>query len=113
MMRDACEAMLAQALHPQGVHPLLLSAPQDHPHVLRRLQDTLQATQREGKCLWDITLSALPHTDTPAPTRSISVAGTGSGVCVDGVARGLGVGVLDEGVVVEVDEVVVVVEDVE
>ena len=41
------------------------------------------------------------------------VAGTGSGVCVDGVARGSGVGVLDNGVVVEVDEVVVVVEDVE
>ena len=39
--------------------------------------------------------------------------GTGLGARVDGVARGLGGDVLDEGVVVEVDEVVVVVEVVE
>ena len=59
--------MLADALHPQGVHPRQLPAPQDHPHVLRRLRETLHATRKEGKRLWDITPSPPPHTDTPVP----------------------------------------------
>ena len=57
--------MLADALHPLGVNPSNLSAPQDHPYVLRRLQETLQETQRDGIRRWDITQSPTPHTHTP------------------------------------------------
>ena len=45
MPQAAWEAMLADALHPLGVHPRNLPAPQDHPYVLRRLRETLQETQ--------------------------------------------------------------------
>ena len=55
MPQAAWEAMLADALHPQGVPPRELPAPQDHPYVLRRLQETLQETRREGRRLLDIT----------------------------------------------------------
>ena len=44
MPQAAWEAMLADALHPQGVHPRKLPATQDHPYVLKRLWETLQAT---------------------------------------------------------------------
>ena len=40
--------MLADALHPLGVHPRNLPAPQDHPYVLRRLRETLKKTQRDA-----------------------------------------------------------------
>ena len=67
MPQAAWEAMLANALHPLGFHPRNLPAPQDHPYVLRRLRETLQETQRDGICLWDITQSPAPHTHTPSP----------------------------------------------
>ena len=57
----------ADALHPLGVQPRNLPAPQDHPYVLRRLRETLQETQRDGICLWDITQSPAPHAHTPSP----------------------------------------------
>ena len=69
MPQAAWEAMLADALHPLGVHPRNLPAPQDHPYVLRRLRETLQETQRDGIRLWDITQSRTPHTHTPSPTH--------------------------------------------
>ena len=41
MSQAAWEAMLADALHPQGVRPRNLPTPQDHPYVLKRLRETL------------------------------------------------------------------------
>ena len=67
MPQAAWEAMLADALHPLGVHPRNLPAPQDHPYVLKRLRQTLQETQRDGIRLWDITQSPTPRTHTPSP----------------------------------------------
>ena len=67
MPQAAWEAMLADALHPLGVHPRNLPVPQDHPYVLRRLRETLQETQRDGIRLWDVTQSPTPHTQTPPP----------------------------------------------
>ena len=61
----AWEAMLADALHPLGVHPGNLPAPQDHPYALKRLQETPQETQRDRICLWDITQSPTLHPNTP------------------------------------------------
>ena len=69
MLQAAWEAMLADALHPLGVHPRNLPATQDHPYVLRRLRETLQETQRDGIRLWDITQSpARTHTPPHHPT---------------------------------------------
>ena len=59
--------MLANALHPLGVHPRNLLAPQNHPYVLRRLQETHEETRQEGSHLWDITPSPTPHTHTSSP----------------------------------------------
>ena len=67
MPQAAWEAMLADALHPPGVHPRNLPAPQDHPYVLRRLRETDQETQRDSIRLWDITQNPTPHTHTPSP----------------------------------------------
>ena len=67
MPEAAWEAMLANVLHPQGVHPRNLPAPQDSPYVLRHLRETLQETQREGRRLWDITPSPTQHTHPPLP----------------------------------------------
>ena len=67
MPQAAWEAMLADALHPLRVHPRNFHAPQDHPYVIRRLQETLQETQRDGICLWAIIQSPAPHTHTPSP----------------------------------------------
>ena len=78
MPQDAWKAMLADGLLPQRVQPCNLSAAQDHPHVLRRLRKTLQATRKEGKRLWDITRSRCPHTDTPSPARKRRRTDTGS-----------------------------------
>ena len=77
MPQAAWEAMLADALHPLGVHPRNLPAPQDHPYVLRRLQETLQETQLDGICLWDITQSPAPHTHTPSPRHKCRRTDTG------------------------------------
>ena len=77
MPHAAWEAMLADALHPLGVHPRNLPAPQDHPYVLRRLRETLQETQRDGICLWDITQSPAPHTHTPSPPHKFRRTDTG------------------------------------
>ena len=77
MPQAAWEAMLADALHPLGVHPRNLPAPQDHPYVLRRLRETLQETQRDGIRLWDITQSPAPHTDTPSPPHKRRRTDTG------------------------------------
>ena len=74
MPQAAWEAMLADALHPQGVHP----APEDHPYVLRRLRETLQETRRERRRLWDITPSPTPHTHTPSPPVKRRRTDTGS-----------------------------------
>ena len=59
--------MLANALQPQGVHPRNLHAPQDHPYFLECLQEILQETRQEGRCLWDITSGPTPRTHTPSP----------------------------------------------
>ena len=67
MPQAALEAMLADALHPLGIQPRNLPAPQGHPYVLRRLRETLQETRREGRRLWDITPSLTLHTHTPSP----------------------------------------------
>ena len=40
----AWQATLADAVHPQGVHPRNFPAPQDHPYVLRRRRETFQET---------------------------------------------------------------------
>ena len=78
MPQDAWEDMLADALHPRGVHARELPALQDHPCVRRRLQETPQATRREGRRLWDITPSPTPPTDTPTPPRKRRRTDTGS-----------------------------------
>ena len=67
MPQAAWGAMLADALHPLGLHPCNLSTPQDHPYVLRRLPETLQETQQDSIRLWDITQSPTLHTHTPSP----------------------------------------------
>ena len=67
MPQDAWKAMLANALHPQGVHPREIPAAQDHPYVLRGLQDRLHATRRERRRLWDIIPRPTAPTDTPSP----------------------------------------------
>ena len=65
MPQAAWEAMLADALRPEGVHPRNLPSPQGQPYVLRRLPEALQETRREGRRLWDITPSPTPRTHTP------------------------------------------------
>ena len=77
MPQVAWEAMLADALHPLGVQPCNLPAPQDHPYVLRGLQETLQETQLDGIRLWDITQSPAPHTHTPSPHHKCRRTDTG------------------------------------
>ena len=77
MPQAAWEAMLADTLHPLGVHPRNLPAPQDHPHVLRREQETLQETQRDGIRLWDFTQSIDSHTHTPSPPQKRRRTDTG------------------------------------
>ena len=66
LLQAAWEAMLADALHPLGLNPRNLPAPQDHPYVLGRLRETLQETQWDGICLWDIAESPAPHEHTPS-----------------------------------------------
>ena len=66
MPQAAWEAMLADVLHPLGVHPRNLPAPQNPPYVSERLRETLQETQRDGIHLWDIIQSPTPHTHTPS-----------------------------------------------
>ena len=78
MSQATWEAMLANALHPKGVHLRELSPTQDHPYVLRHLRETIQETWREGRRLWDITPSPPPHTDTPSPPRKRRCTDTGS-----------------------------------
>ena len=81
MPQAAWEAMLADALHPLGVHPRNLPAPQDHPYVLRRLQENPQETRRDGIRLWDITESPTPHRHAPSPPhkrRRTDTSGTHS-----------------------------------
>ena len=67
MPQAAWEAILADALHPQGVDLCNLPAPQDHPYVLRQLRETLQETERDSIRLWDITQSSTLHTHTTSP----------------------------------------------
>ena len=51
MPQAAWEAMLADALHPQGVQPRNLPAPQDHPYVVKRLRENLQeANEKADAC---------------------------------------------------------------
>ena len=72
---------MADALHPLGALLRNLPAPEDHLYVLRRLQETLQETQRDGIRLWDITRSPTPHTHTPSPPhkpRRTNAGGTHS-----------------------------------
>ena len=77
MPKAAWEAMLADVLHPLGVRPRTLPAPQDHPYVLRRLRETLWETQRDSFGLWDITQSLAPHTQTPSPPHKRRRTDTG------------------------------------
>ena len=88
MPQAAWEAMLADALHPLGVHPRNLPAPQDHPYVLKRLRETLQETQRDGIRLWDITQSPAPHTHTPSPPHKRRRTDTGGTHTTPGALRG-------------------------
>ena len=69
--------MLANALHPEGVHPNQLHATQDQPRVLKRLREAIRATRKEGKRLWDITPSPPPRIDTPSPPRKHRRTDTG------------------------------------
>ena len=69
MPQDAWQATLAKALHPQRVHRRQLPQPQEHPRVLRRLRESLQATRKKGKRLWVITPSPAQFTDTTSPPR--------------------------------------------
>ena len=87
MPQAAWEAMLADALHPLGVCPRNLPAPQDHPYVLRRLRETLQETQRDGIRLWDITQSPAPHTHTPSPPHKRRRTDTGGTHSTPGALR--------------------------
>ena len=83
----AWEAMLADALHPLGVHPRNLPAAQDHLYVLSRLRKTLQETQQEGIRLWDITKSPIPHTHTPSPPHKRRRTDTGGTHSTPGALR--------------------------
>ena len=87
MPQAAWEAMLADALHPLGVHPRHLPAPQDHPYAFRRLPETLQETQRDGIRLWDITQSSNPDTRTPSPPHKRRRTDTGSTHSTPGAQR--------------------------
>ena len=87
MPQTAWEAMLADALHPLGVHPRNLPAPQDHPYVLRRLRETLQETRRDGIRLWDITQSPAPHAHTPSPPHKRRRTDTGDTHSTPGALR--------------------------
>ena len=87
MPQAAWEAMLAHALHPLGVRPRALPAPQDHPYVLRRLRETLQETQRDGIRLWDITQSPAPHKHTPSPPHKRRRTDTGDTHSTPGALR--------------------------
>ena len=87
MPQAAWEAMLADALHPLGVHPRNLPAPQDHPYVLRRLRETLQETQRDGIGLWDITQNPAPHAHTPSPGHKRRRTDTGDTHSTPGALR--------------------------
>ena len=87
MPRAAWGAMLADALHPLGVHPRSLPTPRDHPYVLKRLRDTLQETQRDSIRLWDITQSPTPHTHTPSPPHKRQRTDTGGTHSTPGALR--------------------------
>ena len=87
MPQAAWEAMLADALHPVGVHPRNLPTPQDHPYVLRGLRETLQETQRDGIRLWDITQSSAPHKHTPSPPHKRRRTDTGDTHSTPGALR--------------------------
>ena len=87
MPQTPWEAMLADALHPLGVHPRNLPAPQDHPYVLRRVLETLQETQQDGIRLWDITESHTPHTHTPSPAHKRRRSDTGGTHSAQGTLR--------------------------
>ena len=87
MPQAAWEAMLADALHPPGVHPRNLPAPQDHPYVPRRLRETLQETQQDGIRLWDIIQSPIPHTHTPSPPHKRRRTDTGGTNSTPGALR--------------------------
>ena len=51
MPQATWEDMLADVLHPQGIHPCNLPAPQDHPYVLRRLRTpSRRSEEKEGAC---------------------------------------------------------------
>ena len=79
--------MLPDALHPLGVCPRNLPATQDHPYVIRRLQEILQETQRDGIRLWDITQSPAPHTHTPSPPHNCQRTNTGGTHSTPGALR--------------------------
>ena len=87
MPQAAWEAMLADALRPLGVNPCNLPAPQDHPYVLGHLRETLQETQRDGICLWDITQSPAPRKHTPSPPHKRQRTDTGDTHSTPGALR--------------------------
>ena len=78
MPQDAWEPMPTGALHPHGVHPRNLRAAQHQPHVLERLQEALQATQKGGKRLWDITPRPPARIDTPSTPQRTYTGGAGT-----------------------------------
>ena len=87
MPQAAWEAMPADALYPLGVHPRNVPAPQDHPYVHRRLQETLQETQQDGIRLWDITQRPAPHTHTPTAPDKRRCTDTGGTHSTEGALR--------------------------
>ena len=87
MPQAAWEAMPADALHPQGVHPRNLPVPQDHLYVLRCLRKTLRKTRREGRRLLNITPSPTPRTHTPLRPRNGRRTDTGSTQSTSGSPR--------------------------
>ena len=82
MPQDASEAMLADALHPQKIHPHQLLAPQDRPDVIKRLREAVKATQKGGRCLWDITPRQPQHTDNPLQPRRRRSTNTGDAATI-------------------------------
>ena len=87
MPQAAWEAMLADVLHPLGVHPRNLPAPQDHAYVVKRLRETPHEARRDGIRLWEISQSPTPHTHPPSPPNKRRRTDTGGTHSTPGALR--------------------------
>ena len=72
---------------PREMTPPNLGAPQDHPYVLRRMQETLQETRREGRGLSDMAPSPTLRTHFPSRPRKRRRTDTGSTQSTAGTTR--------------------------